>query len=405
MHYLTADYIFPVFTAPLRGGILELDDDGTVVGLHERSTTEKDYPGLHYYPGILCPGFINSHCHLELSWAKGMIAPSGGLDHFLRQLDTARKNIDPGAEAAAVWREGDIMLKSGTVAVGDIANTLSTAGYKDSSPLLFHTFCEVFASDPLKARSAYDRIVQLNKTFRSLERNNRSSVVPHSTYSLSEELFRLITGQASSTFELLTIHHQESEDEMQFFLDGSGPIADRRKYYNPGIAAFVPTGRRPLESIAHCFRPEQPLMLVHNTMSAIADIEFAEGYFRNLAWCFCPNANLYIENRLPSFSLFREKGVRMLLGTDSLASNTSLSILEEMKAIQSAYPEIPTEEMIVWATKNAAGFFGFGQLGSLEPGKQPGVVWIENVDLHSLRLTPESRSTLIWMHGNDSLYQ
>ena len=109
-------------------------------------------------------------------------------------------------------------------------------------------------------------------------------------------------------------------------------------------------------------------------------------------WCLCPNSNLYIENRLPPIDLLRSYDVPIVLGTDSLASNTSLNILEEIKTIESSYPGIELEEIITWACKNGAEALDKPHLGTIEKGKTPGLVLIENCDLENLSLKPESRS-------------
>jgi cytosine/adenosine deaminase-related metal-dependent hydrolase len=151
-----------------------------------------------------------------------------------------------------------------------------------------------------------------------------------------------------------------------------------------------------MESIAGYFDPDQRILLVHNTVSEQQDIDFVRQYFSQAFWCLCPNANLYIENRLPDINLFRTNNCRITLGTDSLASNHHLSILEEIKTIQKHFSEIPLNELIRWGTLNGAEFLGLDhELGSFEKGKSPGVVLIENADSESMKLTPESTSRLI----------
>ena len=145
-------------------------------------------------------------------------------------------------------------------------------------------------------------------------------------------------------------------------------------------------------------------MLVHNTVSQEADISFAGNYFHRLYWCLCPNANLFIEDKLPDIELFRKHGSCITLGTDSLASNSSLSILEEIKTIQFHFPAVPLCEMLMWATQNGAEALGFNHLGTFEKGKRPGVILIENIDNNNLGLLPASWPRLIVMHGYESLY-
>jgi cytosine/adenosine deaminase-related metal-dependent hydrolase len=356
---------------------------------------------IERYHGFLVPGFINAHCHLELSWAEGMIQPRQGLNDFVLLLENYRQNMMPDTINHAVIEQGNALFNSGTVGMADVVNTADTCKFKEESPIRFHNFCEVFASDPEKAGQAFSRAAMVRDAFIRLSRNNSATLVPHAPYSLSEELFRLVLDTEQTG--LLSIHHQESDDENRFFFNGSGDIAHRRKFFNPGISPFKCTGKRPLESISGYFRKEQPLLLVHNTFSTEEDLDFARGYFNNLSWCLCPNSNLFIENRLPNIELLRNKGCNLVIGTDSLASNRHLSILEEIKTIHREFPEIPLCELISWATANGASLFGFESLGTFEQGKQPGVVLIEDVDTDQPGLLPGSRSRLIVKPGDDSI--
>lgn len=397
MRFLSAGFVFPVSSPPVANGIVVVDDTGRIVDILEPGESSIPEGETEQFDGILCPGFVNAHCHLELSWAKGLIESGTGLDGFLRSLDSLRHGRLPVNQEEAIQTEGTAMYRSGVVAAGDISNSAATLHFKESSPVLFHSFAEVFASDPAKAQAAFEKGNKLAETFRALKRNNSASVTPHSTYSVTEQLFRLIDGIPESS--LVSIHHQETPDEVLFFKTGTGSIADRRLFYNPGLEPFKPTGKRPLESIAPYLDKNRKTLLVHNTFATSEDINFARRNFRQLTWCLCPNANIYIENRLPDIPLFIDNECDIVLGTDSLASNQHLSILEEMKTISAHFPFIPLQEILGWATLNGAGFYGFNGLGSLEKGKSPGIVNIQNIDKESLKLKPDSTSKLILPAG------
>jgi aminodeoxyfutalosine deaminase len=392
MRFLKADIIFPIYKDPVPNGTIIVDDKGTIIDLLTPGQVDYEIPELEKYKGILCPGFVNTHCHLELSWAKDLISEKTGLDIFLRNLNILRHSSEDYEMEKTIEYGVEALYNSGTVAVGDIANSTSTLSYKKSSKLQFHTFAEVFASDPNKAEQAFSRISILAGLFRESGSNSRVSITPHSTYSLSSELFQLI---GSLNDNIISIHHQENYDENSFFFDGTGPIAGRRQMYNPGIRPFKPTGKRPLESISHFFRRNQKMLLVHNTVTEEEDIHFSEKYFQKTAWCLCPNANLFIENKLPNLQMFRRNNCVLTIGTDSLASNHQLSILEELKTLSDHFPEVPINELFKWATLNGAEFLGFDQLGSFAKGKNPGVVLIDNVNLDELKLHDKSNSRLL----------
>src|SRR4030095_1765949 len=116
-------------------------------------------------------------------------------------------------------------------------------------------------------------------------------------------------------------------------------------------------------------------LFIHNTLTSSEDIKAAQAWNKNVFWATCPNANLYIENRLPTYSSFLETNANVTIGTDSLTSNWQLSILEEMKTISKYQSYIPFDTLLKWATLNGAKALGMeGNLGSLEIGKRPGVL-------------------------------
>ena len=394
MQYLSANCIIPVIGHPVFNHVLAVSDEGIIDGIFSIDELKGQINEIIHYEGALCPGFINTHCHLELSWAKGLIAEGRGLDAFVRQLENNRKSVSEKKVQDAIGLAASQMLQSGIVATADIANGIHTLDFKRNTKQYFHTFVEVFGSNPSFAVSIFENALLLKKQFAEHDSLNKVSIVPHSTYSLSEELFKLVTTEEVES--LLSIHHQENLDEKLFFYDGSGSIADRRKAFNPDIQPFLGTGKRPMESIVGYFHHDQKLLLVHNTVSEQQDIDFVRHFFKHPYWCFCPNANLFIENRLPEIDLFRASNCTITLGTDSLTSNYQLSIFEEIKTLQRHFPHIPLTELLSWGTINGARFLGMEhQLGSFEKGKSPGIVPIENLDTQTLTLTPESTSRLI----------
>ena len=127
--------------------------------------------------------------------------------------------------------------------------------------------------------------------------------------------------------------------------------------------------------------PDQRLLLVHNTCSEDDDIHKVERYFNQVYWCTCPKSNWYIERRLPNYDLWRQHQLKITVGTDSLASNKSLNMLEELQFIQSKFPHIPTEELLLWACKNGAEALGFKDLGAFVAGNRPGVLLLSLIHI------------------------
>ena len=120
----------------------------------------------------------------------------------------------------------------------------------------------------------------------------------------------------------------------------------------------------------------------------------AKDKFKNVTFVTCPLSNIFIHERLAPLDLFMKEGVRIALGTDSLSSNDILSIVQEIKCIQKHFPSIELGTILEWATINGAQALSKSDtLGSIEEGKRPGIVLIDNVDFSAMKLTENSKST------------
>lgn len=383
MKSYTADYVFPVYADPIENGIITVNEDGKILSVSD-STSDTD-PPPERLSGIICPGFINTHCHLELSHMQGKIPVKTGLVEFIKEV-TRHRGTDNSLIAAAAEKADNDMYDNGIVAVGDISNNNSTIAIKAKSKLHYHTFVEIFGFLPDKAEELFDRAMMLMAEFKP----QSVSLTPHSPYSVSKELFRLIKKYCDTRTNLLSIHNQECEDENKFFRYKLGKFTELYEYFGMDISHFRPQARNSMQSIIPLLTNKQEVLMVHNTCTNLKDIYFLKRFDRKINWCFCPNANLYIEHKLPKINLFVDQGFNITLGTDSLASNHGLSILSEMQTIQHKYPAISTARLIEWATINGAVFLGIDEnKGTLEAGKTPGLNLITGVD--GLNLTPESK--------------
>ena len=388
MRIIQASYILPLNTAPIKDGYLYIEDDGTVIHVNDITPITNQFE-VEVYEGIICPGFVNTHCHLELSHMKGLVPKGSGLPKFVSQIPQLRKqsNLDPLKSLKEADRN---MNESGIVAVGDISNTTESLSVKKNSAIRYHSFVEQFGLDKNNAEHLLSEGLKIVEEYRSSDLS--ASLVPHAPYSLSPQLLKGIYSYSKG--QLLTIHHQETASEKELFLDSKGDLAELFLSKGLDISSQLDGGKNSAQYALLPYLPkEQKLLLVHNTFSESADIEEIETHFSHAYWCTCPKANWYIEQRLPNYDLWREKKLKITIGTDSLASNDSLNVLEEIKMIQKNYPHIPTNELLIWACKNGAEFFNYDELGSFEAGSKPGVVLIEHVI--GLQLTENSKVTVL----------
>jgi len=389
---IAATYIFPGNQPPIKNGILTCSSDGTIADISGSNEKITEQSGLEFYSGILVPGFVNTHCHLELSHLKGKIEAKTGIGGFIGQINQLRNQETENTEKA-IQAADRKMWAAGTVAVGDISNSTLTLETKKSSKIYYHTFIESFGFHPSRAERAFDyaQFVQ----FQFKEKGLSNCIVPHSPYSVSKPLFEKIKANAIAEKSILTIHNQESKSEDEFFKNGVGAILNHLQN-NLGIdtSHWESTGKSSMISILPYLPAENQLLLVHNTFTEKEDLEELKKIrsMDNTFFVLCPNSNLYIENQLPPFTLFREENMNICIGTDSLASNRELSVLAEMITIQYNFPDLKLEELIQWASINGAKALQIdNQFGSFEVGKNPGVNLISGIDFKTMKLTEKSK--------------
>ncbi|SDJ30197.1 Cytosine/adenosine deaminase [Pedobacter sp. ok626] len=371
--HISATYVYPVVGPPIKNGVLSIDSIGTIKGVYTpEEAKEKQLNDIQYHDGLLVPGFVNTHCHIELSNLKGQISKHTGLPDFVKAVIKLRTSDEYELNLAIL--KADIeMYENGIVAVGDICNQLISKALKVNTPVYYHTFLEIMGFNPDLAKEAMKRAKQFKDDLSPLP----VSIVPHAPYSVSPELFRELNAYAEYQDGPVTIHNQETADENAFFEQKTGGFLALFKFLGQDISFFEPSGKTSLQTYLPLLSPDLKTLLVHNTYTSAADVAYATSIHPNLYWCLCPNANLYIENMLPDVNMMRAAGLRITLGTDSLASNDSLSILSEMNLLQERF-DVPTEELLKWATFNGAEFLEIDRrFGSFELGKQPGINLVE----------------------------
>lgn len=376
IRYLTADYIFPIHQAPLKNGVIAIDGSGKIMGLFSSDANEVQNQNIERYEGIITPGFVNAHCHLELSHLAGAIPKHTLLISFLQRV-MGRKTTEQNCIEDSMQKADEQMYDAGIVAVGDISNSLVSKKVKLKSKIYYHTFVEILGFDPQTADAALERGKSIRSAFKPLS----ASIVPHSPYSVSKELFLRIKELSAEETNLFSIHNQESEEENHLYQTNEGGFIDFYSAMNRSIDFFKAYEQTSLASISPSLPQEERILFVHNTFTSKDDIELVKKQKLNATWCLCPNANLYIENTLPSVELFTQSDLSMVLGTDSLASNDKLCILSEIKTLHEHFSDLNLSETLRWATLNGARFLGIDdQFGSIETGKRPGLNLITNID-------------------------
>jgi len=395
----TADHIFTGYEVVHCNFVLITTTEGVVVDIVDKKDAGDD---IETFNGLLTPGFINAHCHLELSHLKGVIPNGTGLVQFVQQVMSKRASFDEAKFDAMRTAEQE-MYTTGVVAVGDICNTADSIPIKQKSKLHWHNFIEVSG---FVDAGAQKRLADIKKVYEDFYINNqrKTSLSPHAPYSVSKALFKQLNNETAN--QLITIHNQECGAENDLYQHKTGGFLDLYKNFGIDISRFQPTGKTSLQSWLPYFNNNQSIISVHNTFTNHADIDFYNERSKvnssalstpnaELFFCLCINANKYIEQKLPPIDLLRKNNCPIIIGTDSYASNRQLNIFEEIKTIQQETSfSIPLPEILQWATINGARALQMDNtLGSFEKDKKPGVVLIDG--MNDLNITVRSSAKRI----------
>lgn len=380
MRRIAAKYIYTLEGyEPLHDAFVEIDDNGQVLrtGVCDDISVEKEY-----YDGAIVPGFVNAHCHVELSHLKGKFTKGSGMAGFIDQINSLRDTVCREEKIEDLSREMKSMWESGVSAMADISNCNDSFAVKAASPMYTRTFIELFGTEPEDCTNIIEGAIKLRAE--ALEAGLDASITPHACYTMSPELLTAASAQGLST-GYVSYHSQESGQEEEMIASGTGEMAENRK--RAGMSTPPVTGKPSLMYFidrllkVHDAPFDEHILLVHNVCLTEEAAKAALEVMKNVYWAVCPLSNIFIHNALPPVGLMRRLGLRITVGTDSLSSNDSLDMAKEIYCLCQNFPEVSLGEVLTWACRNGADFLSKSDdLGSLEPGKCPGLVFIGNLD-------------------------
>ena len=355
--------------------VVTLDDEGRIVAVEQWQQLDS-LAATEFYAGALCAGFVNAHCHAELSYLHGAIERGSGFAGFARAIGQARGGFSAEERQRALRATDARMWSEGVQAVADIVNGSTSYEVKGRSNIYYKSFAELFGLN--SAASAIE----------SLCHAERTSPTPHSTYSVQDGAFRNVATRAGDN--PLSIHFMESPDEAALYR-GEGSLA--AWYERMGWQCDFLHYGSPAARLVGSLTEDTRLMLIHNCCIAEEDITLINNHFtRPVAWVLCPRSNDYISGLRPPVEMLRRHDALICIGTDSLASNSSLEMMAELKRLS----DYPLEEVLTWATANGADALGYGaELGRIEIGKRCGLAVIDALDYEKVRLTELSTARRI----------
>ena len=364
-----AAWVLPIVAPPLRRGWV-LSDRGRIVSCGSSDVLPRGQDEIvDVGDAVILPGLVNAHTHLELSWMRGRVAPGGPMPAWASRLLALRRaaggdSAGPIADAIGQARA------AGTSLVGDVTNTLAAYDLLADSEVGAAVFREVIgftAEDPegivAGARAELDALRALPSL--------RSSIVPHAPYSVAPELLRAI-GRAAGD-RPISVHLGESPEEIQFLRDGTGAWRELLRELGAWNDRWQPPGCGPVEYLDRMGLVTGRLLAVHGTQ--LTGAELAQLARAGATVVTCPRSNRWTGAGTPPVERFYASGVRVAIGTDSLASVEDLNLFGELALVRRLAPAVPAARLLESATIVGAAALGFGaESGSIEPGKRADLI-------------------------------
>lgn len=384
---IAAQYVITNTGKPLKNGVVTYNEESKEIISVTQLT--KEIANTEHYNGVLIPSYVNAHCHLELCHLKNKVTSANSLIDFLYQMFKMKGS---SYDYDATQKADQYMYYEGVSAVGDIGNTADTAEIKSKSNIRYINFVELIGT-------THDRCindtVQYNDVFEKFTDYGLNEddivAVPHSPYFVSPELFDIINDINRESKKIISIHNQETFAENLLYQNKTGDFINK---FPLDLNPIPVTGKTSLQSMSQLVKANyERILLVHNIYTSEEDAEFAKQNFKHPYFVICPKSNLNLEKRIADVNMLQNKKLNICIGTDSLSSNDKLSMLEEMRVLQKYHEYLSLEEIVKFATLNGAEALGLdSELGKIEPGKHPGLVLLENIDLQNLKFTDKTTS-------------
>jgi cytosine/adenosine deaminase-related metal-dependent hydrolase len=367
---LTADWVVPASHSPIAQGAVRVHGSRiSAVGTFEDLRSEFPGDAVHEYRGCtIVPGLVNAHTHLALTCLKGLVPPQPfheWLTHMPRAIDA----LSSDDMAASATHGAILAIASGSTVVGDIAYGPEAVAIAADTGLGGTFFWEVFGIAPDELPERLHELEYPADPAQACSGRLRCGISPHAPYTSGPGLLQTTHSLAEAQQAAFAVHAAESDAEMQLLRDGTGPFEDLTRQMAPD---FQVPGRGAVGYLDDLGVLEGAL-LIHCVK--VLPVELPVLARRARGAVVCPRSNEYLHNGRAAVRRMLEAGVPVGVGTDSLASNHDMDLMEEVRAIREAEPEIPTEDLLKMATVWGAQVLGLeAQFGSLGRGKQADIV-------------------------------
>jgi cytosine/adenosine deaminase-related metal-dependent hydrolase len=388
MEILTASWVLPVAGRPLRRGRVAVQEGRIAWVGGEGDPGEPKAPLRDLGEGVLLPGLVNAHCHLELSHLAGHLAFGRGFVPWVEGVVGSRGRFGEEEVRAATASAVRFLEERGTVAVGDVSNALGHLDLLAASSLSAVAFLELLAWDPARAEATLAWAEDRAKAVASLLRPGLEvRLAAHAPHSVSPALLGRLVERGGPA----AIHLAESPDEAAFLASGGGGWPAFLEKRGLGHVAFRPTGLSPVRYADSLGALHPRLVAAHGVQVDAADREVLAR--RGVAVALCPRSNRNLGVGTADVPALAAAGVRLALGTDSLASVETLDVLDDAVLLHRQFPRLDPAAIVRMATLGGAGALGFADLGAIAPGRRAALAFAagETADPHERLLSGEAR--------------
>jgi aminodeoxyfutalosine deaminase len=354
-----------------RGTVIDVGPAGEVLPRHQGAAVER----VH---GVVLPGLVNAHTHIELSALRGQVPGGAGFVPWVEQMIGVRAEAQPEEDSDAIEHAVAELEAFGTVAVGEVSNSLSAVRPLARRGFVGRVFHEVFGveREPLERRMASLPTVLAERVGAWPTAELAYTPTPHTLYTTHPDVVRKLARDARERGERISLHLAEHAAERSFLERGEGPIPawyESRLKLRRDLLEWP--GKSPI-ALADDLGALGPHTIgVHLTDARAEELELVVR--RGAPVVFCPRSNLFIETRLPPLLAARAAGLLPGLGTDSLASNASLDVLAEARALADRFSTVPARDLLRMATWEGARALGRDDVGRIARGARPGLIAID----------------------------
>lgn len=359
--------------APLANGAVTVQGAQIVdVGPHDQVRTRQSGPWVDLGEVVLLPGLINAHCHLDYTCLRDLVRPQSSFADWIRQINGLRRELSDEEFLHSIAQGFTDARRWGTTTIGNIESMPALLASMPAPPLRTWWFAELIDVRPDRtAEEILENCVSLLQS--GTNWNGGFGLSPHAPYTASAKLTQLAVAAARRSGYRLTTHLAESAEEMEMFRDGRGKLFELLRALG-----------RPMDDCGHGHTPlavmldreviDEQWIVVH--LNELTEEDFGRlerGPRFHIA--HCPRSSRYFAHRPFALSRLRELEFNICLGTDSLASNSSLSLFAEMQTLHDLTPGLPPERILEMVTTNAARALGQEDLiGKIRPGFQADLI-------------------------------